>query len=482
MGIKTTQVEINYNVNDEGEEVSVTPNVDGVGEIAISYYKGAEKLNETPNSIGTYTVKMSVSEGTEYCELEETEIGSFRILCAPPHPVYYSIEKPEAVYNGEKQETKMLLYAGAGELLGVKYKLNHEGEWVDPINVGVYGVYVTVAEGSQVCAVEDYYAGDFTIICAPATKDNYEITNASQNYDGTVKTPTVSPKEGAGAVIETMYKKGGNEVDPIESGTYEVWIKSEVGANYCAVTEWLYVGDFSINCPKPESPSIDIVSGVITCNGALDTEGKIQITNYISTNKYYIGNNNDPILVDSDGFVNISTTSTTYFIKTTNICGVTSDPTEFTISVTDNKPTITGNNSIQPGGNTVLTSDKGANTIWKASGGKLSAESGASVTFSADANGKYTITAIYNGCETEFVVSVQDDIYVWMRKPNKKENAYTNFYYINENPTQGGMMQGSTGVFNAPSRHAIYHRIITESEGQNAYSWSKFLSYDQKNR
>ena len=48
-------------------------------------------------------------------------------------------------------------------------------------------------------------------------------------------------------------------------------------------------------------------------------------------------------------------------------------------------------------------------------------------------------------------------------------------------PTQGGMMQGSTGVFNAPSRHAIYHRIITESEGASAYSWSKFLEYDKKN-
>jgi hypothetical protein len=49
-------------------------------------------------------------------------------------------------------------------------------------------------------------------------------------------------------------------------------------------------------------------------------------------------------------------------------------------------------------------------------------------------------------------------------------------------PTAGGMMQGSTGVFNAPSRHAIYHRIVTESEGVNAYSWDKFLIYDQKNR
>ena len=49
-------------------------------------------------------------------------------------------------------------------------------------------------------------------------------------------------------------------------------------------------------------------------------------------------------------------------------------------------------------------------------------------------------------------------------------------------PTQGGMMQGSTGVFNAPSRHAIYHRIITESQGTSAYSWANFLEYDKVNR
>ena len=48
--------------------------------------------------------------------------------------------------------------------------------------------------------------------------------------------------------------------------------------------------------------------------------------------------------------------------------------------------------------------------------------------------------------------------------------------------TQGGMMQSNTGVFNAPSRHAIYHRIITESEGSGAYSWARFLEYDQRDR
>lgn len=88
----------------------------------------------------------------------------------------------------------------------------------------------------------------------------------------------------------------------------------------------------------------------------------------------------------------------------------------------------------------------------------------------------------------------------WNVNPNNTSNYYkfTNSAYTSSEvgyiegawgynygmyrPTSGGMMQGSTGVFNAPSRHAIYHRIITETEGQNAYSWSKFLSYDQKNR
>ena len=88
----------------------------------------------------------------------------------------------------------------------------------------------------------------------------------------------------------------------------------------------------------------------------------------------------------------------------------------------------------------------------------------------------------------------------WNVNPNNTSNYYkfTNSAYTADEvgyweggwgyqygmyrPTTGGMMQGSTGVFNAPSRHAIYHRIITETEGADAYSWSKFLEYDQKNR
>ena len=46
-------------------------------------------------------------------------------------------------------------------------------------------------------------------------------------------------------------------------------------------------------------------------------------------------------------------------------------------------------------------------------------------------------------------------------------------------PTERGMMQNNNGVFNAPSRHAIYHRIITESG--DLYVPMYFPEYDKIN-
>lgn len=60
------------------------------------------------------------------------------------------------------------------------------------------------------------------------------------------------------------------------------------------------------------------------------------------------------------------------------------------------------------------------------------------------------------------------------------EGAY-NYAYGVYRPTEGGMMQNNAGVFNAPSRRAIYQRIIRQTEGYNAYSDEKFLEYDKRN-
>lgn len=46
---------------------------------------------------------------------------------------------------------------------------------------------------------------------------------------------------------------------------------------------------------------------------------------------------------------------------------------------------------------------------------------------------------------------------------------------------ESGIMWDNNGYFNAVSRHAIYERIIKQTEGYNAYSWEKFLEYDKRN-
>lgn len=48
--------------------------------------------------------------------------------------------------------------------------------------------------------------------------------------------------------------------------------------------------------------------------------------------------------------------------------------------------------------------------------------------------------------------------------------------------TSGGIMLDNNGVFNATCRHAIYERIIKQSQGASAYSWTAFLEYDERNR
>ena len=198
----------------------------------------------------------------------------------------------------------------------------------------------------------------------------------------------------------------------------------------------------------PVAPTVSVITNeVITCNEtSFVQKGKIQITNYSANNDYIIGDNdNSPVnvSVENDKAYIYFDFGGTFTLKARNkACSLTGPKSaQFTITESDNAPVITGNTSFQPNGSTTLTSDKGASTTWVAlDGGDLNTRTGASVVFTAKENGTYHVQATYNGCSTTITIKVQDDIYVWMRKPNKKENAYNNFYYINENPTQGGMM------------------------------------------
>ena len=47
---------------------------------------------------------------------------------------------------------------------------------------------------------------------------------------------------------------------------------------------------------------------------------------------------------------------------------------------------------------------------------------------------------------------------------------------------ESGIMWNNNGQFNAVSRHAIYERIVKQSQGAGSYSWNSFLEWDKKNR
>ena len=339
----------------------------------------------------------------------------------------------------------------------------------DGVSTGKTGTSFSVSEagsytvkGKNDCGESDASTAVVITVCNPIK--SAKLYFADSNYDKLDACPIYCAGSTAYFVLEYTGTRDGNKT----------WNRSSDFATNLKGTEEHYYftintsGSISVTIPTcdgtsvttntltyptanittaPVAPTVSVITNeVITCNEtSFVQKGKIQITNYSANNDYIIGDNdNSPVnvSVENDKAYIYFDFGGTFTLKARNkACSLTGPKSaQFTITESDNAPTITGNNSFQPGGSTVLTSDKGANTIWKADKGTLSAEKGASVTFSADTNGKYIITAIYNGCETEFVVSVQDDLYVWMRKPNKKENAYNNFYYPNENPTQGGMM------------------------------------------
>ena len=340
---------------------------------------------------------------------------------------------------------------------GATYTLYKDG-----VSTGETGTSFTVNEagsytvkGKNDCGESDASTAVVITVCNPIK--SAKLYFADSNYNKLDACPTYCAGSTAYFVLEYTGERDGDKT----------WTKSDNFATNLKGTETNYYftintsGSISVTIPTcdgtsvttntltypvgnvtlaPVAPTVSVITNeVITCNEtSFVQKGKIQITNYSANNDYIIGDNdNSPVnvSVENDKAYIYFDFGGTFTLKARNkACSLTGPKSaQFTITESDNAPTITGSNSIQPGGSTKLTSDKGANTVWKADGGTLSAEKGASVEFSADANGKYTITAIYNGCETEFVVSVQDDLYVWVRRPIKKEAAYTQFYHEDQN-------------------------------------------------
>ena len=234
----------------------------------------------------------------------------------------------------------------------------------------------------------------------------------------------------------------------------------------------------------PDTPTVQVVNNIIKCGNDFTQYGKIRITNYNSNYSYKIGANNDPLdpsAIDANGNISGLTIADQFTLYAINGCGVATPSGAFTITETNNKPTITGNTSFQPNGSTTLTSDKGASTTWVAlDGGDLNTRTGASVVFTAKENGTYHVQATYNGCSTTITIKVQDDLYVWVRRPIKKETAYDQFYHKDQNSdaSKGGdlfykefaSLPGDYQQYNQGGKAA--DKTCTDKDG---YKWYGFV-------
>ena len=455
-----SQTSYTYDGTAKKPTVSKASGAGAAGDVTSTVYKQENTTVANPINAGTYDIYITTAAGTGYCALTDFKVGSFTINGKDPVDSDFTYTK-EKNYTGAVVSAdvawKTGLAAGTGGAITTYYKVKGTNDntytTTKPSAVGVYTIAVTTAAGGNyAAATTKIVLGDFTIneVCNPITNLTWSVTTGKKDIycpgDQVQVTMTYT-----GTTAKAHSVGGDNEglgfaINSLASGVVITFKVNKTSTIYLTLTgcdgKTAPTPTLTFNVmAAPDTPTVKVVNNIIKCGNDFTQTGKIQITNYNSDYSYKIGVNNDPLdpsAIDKDGNISGLTIADQFTLYAINGCGVSTPSAAFTITETNNKPIVTGNNSFQPGGSTVLKSDKGDETIWKADGGKLSDTEGASVTFSADTNGKYTITAIYNDCETEFVVSVQDDLYVWMRRPIKKETAYTQFYHEDQNSSQGG--------------------------------------------
>ena len=417
--------------------------------------------------------------------------------CIDPQASDFTYTAPaNLVYNGSAKAATVTWKSGTGTGTITKYYKSGSGSYITtaPTAIGTYTVAVKTTAAGNYCATSDYVeVGSFTITCAQPVAANFNYTAPSNLvYNGSAKTATVTWKSGTGTGTITKYYKSGSgsyiTTAPTAAGTYTVAVKTTAAGNYCATSDYVIVGSFTITCPAPSAPTVKVIEEeIITCNGNNSQLGRIQITNYNADYEYKIGVNNDPLpaaSIEAGGYINISFAGT-FTLYAINECGSeTPATTSFTIKQTNNTPTISGETFTQPGKENAieLTVPAGIAAQWSVSpAADLSVSEGNSTMFSAENEGTYTITATYNGCSDTHVVTVADAFYIYFRAPKEGETAYANFYYPNQNSEEyrGGAMyyaestvlptSGTVANFNHGGKEADI--VTTDCDG---YTWYGF--------
>ena len=364
----TTSIEVKSSASKAN--LTVTDNVhtyDGTAKVANVKWTDTDNSEgitiTAPASVkdaGSYTIKVTTSAHGDLCASNGDITLDSKLTISPKTPDEndFVYTDQTVTYNGDAQTATVTWkqgYEKTGEIT-ITYKQGEEVK--DPINAGIYDVWVTSAASDNFNATKSAInKGTLRIDLAKITDvpSNFQLSETSYNYGDKAK-PTVSlKKQGSSLVAEGLgditpiYYNSQNEVvaDPTAVGTYTVKITMTAGNGYSAITEPTVVGTFEITCYKPINPTLS-KTDVTRCNGEPKTRGTITITNYAQYPEgcvFYLDGN--IVTPTNEGVIeNVyfpTENSKTYTVKVTNTCGSTiqeSDETQIAIKATDAAPSI----------------------------------------------------------------------------------------------------------------------------------------------
>ena len=433
-----------YNGQKHSATATVKSGITGMGAVTVKHYKNRSEVD--PIDAGDYVVKMSVAASNSYCAMSETQIGTFTInkanqttptitanstnICGKEATFAvsggestgnysYTFDKNDA--NATREGTT--LKATQSGSVTLKVKKSGDNNYNDSQVAEKAFTFTMPIENVTLSKIED----DKTTYCVG---DRVEF---KLNYNGPYPTSyewfgsAMGSLEATGKTVNVLDNGASWYIDFTEAKTYTIAL-SLTGCNTQSSKEL----SFTVNA-LPSKPTFDVIPA--QCGSyTLPAEDK----NQVNVIWYTAATGGDKIITPV-------TQSGTYYAEAVSENNCTSTQRTAVEIIIDKSPTISGETFTQPGKvNAIeLTVPDGINAKWSVSpAADLSVTEGKSTMFSAEKNGRYTITATNGTCSDTHIVTVADAFYIYFRNAKEGETAYANFYDPNQNTedVQGGEM------------------------------------------
>ena len=215
--------------------VTITPKEGKSNGTITVKYSGS---TTAPSTLGTYTVTFDVAAATNFNAASGLSAGTLTIEKGTPTAADFNISGLTQEYDGspkivsitpkegKSNGTRTVYYEGTGSTTYTK-------STTAPSDLGTYTVTFDVAAVTGYNSASGLFAGYLTVINPTPKVEDFDISGLMQDYDGSPKTVTITPKEGKSNGTITVKYNGSTTAPTV--GTYTVTFDVAATANYNAV-------------------------------------------------------------------------------------------------------------------------------------------------------------------------------------------------------------------------------------------------------